>query len=633
MNEWNKLSMADRAAYIKLGIDNGITDLATIRDTYNKYAEGGSTKWTMQDETNYQSWKDKLPDNLKYTDENEYDLRGAYKAGMEPQWNTKDKSYHLGSRDPYSGRILKSPHHPTYLEALVTDASMGYYPSIDNKGNTYTNTWRGNKFEEGGYVREKNDNPIAFDEEGNLVDQVTGEKGTMMLPEFTLRGISPKTKAKNYSSAYHPEDALEFLDIMTRPLTRPFSASQQIGAIRNKINGGTYLGSLLGYEENLGIMSRQFNQQHPYLSMGANMLVDASIPLDIQGIKIANQLRPTNLRKHFYVNRFPGGYNGMKQTLKDMTESILSGNTPNVENYPTWYNTDNAYTLFNDYGNLDISAEDLMKARDDAFRIYLKLPQRNNTFVPYINNKYPQQTRKIFTDRVGISKKREIPLQIPEKSQVDFINSVGGNIGIPKIDIIDKGVGGKTYGVTYTSDIWDLHPFSRKGDRLIDRVIRPTYNKVIRPIIEIPYDKLRKLSQDISYDTQAIKDYIAKHPEELEFGSFDPDMFPSKHYELGQTIKRVNDKVLEPLLYPKFEKIKWLKKLDDKIASFEIGKLIGAEPFEVRYDIPWTKSLEISPKGEFYEKYIKGWDQSDNLPTEAYRFKKDNPNLDYKINK
>ena len=53
MNEWNKLSMADRAAYIKLGIDNGITDLATIRDTYNKFAEGGSTKWTMQDETNY----------------------------------------------------------------------------------------------------------------------------------------------------------------------------------------------------------------------------------------------------------------------------------------------------------------------------------------------------------------------------------------------------------------------------------------------------------------------------------------------------------------------------------------------------------------------------------------------------
>ena len=93
MNEWNKLSMTDRAAYIKLGIDNGITDLATIRDTYNKFAEGG-------------------------------------------------------------------------------------------------------------YVREQNNNPIAFDEEGNLTDQVTGEKGTMMLPEVTVRGVSPETRARNYSSAY-----------------------------------------------------------------------------------------------------------------------------------------------------------------------------------------------------------------------------------------------------------------------------------------------------------------------------------------------------------------------------------------------------------------------------------------------
>ena len=45
-----------------------------------------------------------------------------------------------------------------------------------------------NKFAEGGYVREKNNNPISFDEEGNLVDQVTGEKGTMMLPNFNVYG-------------------------------------------------------------------------------------------------------------------------------------------------------------------------------------------------------------------------------------------------------------------------------------------------------------------------------------------------------------------------------------------------------------------------------------------------------------
>lgn len=63
MNEWNKLSMTDRAAYIKLGIDNGITDLATIRNTYNKYAEGGKKdNNTNEDDTYFgltaDNWKD-----------------------------------------------------------------------------------------------------------------------------------------------------------------------------------------------------------------------------------------------------------------------------------------------------------------------------------------------------------------------------------------------------------------------------------------------------------------------------------------------------------------------------------------------------------------------------------------------
>lgn len=40
---WDDLSMADRTAYIKLGLDNGITDLKVIRNTYNKYATGGYT--------------------------------------------------------------------------------------------------------------------------------------------------------------------------------------------------------------------------------------------------------------------------------------------------------------------------------------------------------------------------------------------------------------------------------------------------------------------------------------------------------------------------------------------------------------------------------------------------------------
>lgn len=39
---WNDLSMKDKASYIRMGVENGITDLDTIREAYNKFAEGGN---------------------------------------------------------------------------------------------------------------------------------------------------------------------------------------------------------------------------------------------------------------------------------------------------------------------------------------------------------------------------------------------------------------------------------------------------------------------------------------------------------------------------------------------------------------------------------------------------------------
>lgn len=41
MKKWNELSMADRAKYIKLGVQNGITSIKGISDAYNVYADGG----------------------------------------------------------------------------------------------------------------------------------------------------------------------------------------------------------------------------------------------------------------------------------------------------------------------------------------------------------------------------------------------------------------------------------------------------------------------------------------------------------------------------------------------------------------------------------------------------------------
>ncbi len=156
MHKWDDLSMTDRADIMQLFVQKGIYNLDTIRKEYNKLAEGGDTQtpeWTMQDEAQYQEWRNSLPDNLKFTDDNIYDMRGAFRAGMQPTLEA-DGFYHLQSRDPETGRILKSPLHPTYLQAIIEDARMGYYPKVID-GKTYTQTWEGNQFRNGGGIHIK----------------------------------------------------------------------------------------------------------------------------------------------------------------------------------------------------------------------------------------------------------------------------------------------------------------------------------------------------------------------------------------------------------------------------------------------------------------------------------------------
>ena len=144
---WNNLPMKEKAEMMRVAISNGITTLPEIKEAYNKFAEGGAKdKWTMEDEAGYRHF----PKNLRDTNDRDYDMRAAYKAGMQPEWNDEDKSYHLATRDPKTGRILKSPLHPTFLKGLLTDASLGYYPTMDSRGNIYTKTWPGNMYAQGG---------------------------------------------------------------------------------------------------------------------------------------------------------------------------------------------------------------------------------------------------------------------------------------------------------------------------------------------------------------------------------------------------------------------------------------------------------------------------------------------------
>lgn len=73
----------------------------------------------------YWDWRNSLPDNLKYTDDTEYNMRGAYESGAQPILEN-DGFYHLPTRNPQTGEILKASLHPTFWKGLAEDAKMGY---------------------------------------------------------------------------------------------------------------------------------------------------------------------------------------------------------------------------------------------------------------------------------------------------------------------------------------------------------------------------------------------------------------------------------------------------------------------------------------------------------------------------
>lgn len=164
----------------------------------------------------YWEWKQSLPDNLKYTDESQYDLKGAYEAGLQPELNQEDGLYHLGSRDPETGRILKRNTHPTYWKALTEDAKIGY--------DAY---WVGNDT----YTSRKGDTPIKaftlggdngeYGEEDRHTSIVTNtvkkalERGDIQLVQRILK--SGKRENKEF---YYPDNGSiqSLLNIYDTPL-------------------------------------------------------------------------------------------------------------------------------------------------------------------------------------------------------------------------------------------------------------------------------------------------------------------------------------------------------------------------------------------------------------------------------
>lgn len=99
---WHKLPMSERARIMKMAVESGITDLPTIRRSYNRYAEGGYLDWVEA----VKKWRPNIDIDAQ---EPTYDYEGFYNEDPDYAWDMLKGDSEAHFTDRY-----KLPNHPTF---------------------------------------------------------------------------------------------------------------------------------------------------------------------------------------------------------------------------------------------------------------------------------------------------------------------------------------------------------------------------------------------------------------------------------------------------------------------------------------------------------------------------------------
>lgn len=470
---------------------------------------------------------------------------------------------------------------------------------------------------------------IHINEDGTFTDTLTGKNYNTSATngeDVVITGKANHWKEagkKDTSSYFDPMGAVNFVTAAGAPILNA-NPSNIVGSIRDSKNAGEFLKHYM-MQDTGGFVNTKWAKEHPYLSLGINTIGDIGLGYGLGKTGVGlYRLRPSNLRKHIFENISPIGYDKPISRIKEAFKSALSGAEADIDN-PSWFNNKSAQDL-NTY-NVGITKNmfgpHALEARFDAWRKYLGLPQKFNTWTesPIVKGAY--------TDTKGISNLKVLP----KDQSVDFINSAGGNVANDIEEFTTRGYNGQKYGVSHIRDTWDLQPWSRlRGNIIEDKVIRPLYNTTIGKANRKLSSSLHKFINKYGYDNEAIQKYLNENGEEaldnlsdvIEYFADTKSIKGKLAHKLSGLDDIVNNKGY--YVINKNSKLsKLTNKLSDKIKNFEASSLLpGAKPFKIVYDIPWTN--EVFPNNEM----VKGFNMIDNLPTEAYRYKLKNPLLDYK---
>jgi hypothetical protein len=104
MIKWDKLPMPERAKYIQIAVNNGITTPREIRNAYHTYADGGYLDWINA----VKAWRPGIENDIDAA-EPTYDYRGFFEYDPEYAWKMLK-----GDPEAHFTDKFKMPNHPTF---------------------------------------------------------------------------------------------------------------------------------------------------------------------------------------------------------------------------------------------------------------------------------------------------------------------------------------------------------------------------------------------------------------------------------------------------------------------------------------------------------------------------------------